>query len=214
MRSINLTAAALVAAFAVPSLVLGQQKTPSAEECAKAKNPSGDHAAMDHAAHASLLAACGSALPTQSGQAAFSAISEVVRMLKADPNTDWTRVNIEALRQHLIDMNDVTMNAVVKQRPVAGGLEMEVTGTGNTAGAIKRMAVNHTRMLGQGADYRASAREIANGAVITVTAKDTSNTRLTAQIRGLGFAGMMTEGDHHAPHHLALARGDTSPHGR
>ena len=169
---------------------------------------------MNHAAHAAALSACASAVPTSSGQAAFAAISEVVRMLKADPNTDWSRVNIEALRQHLIDMDDVTMHATVVQRNVAGGIEVDVTGTGRTAAAIKRMAVNHSRMLDQGAEYRASARETPNGARITFTAKDPSNARMTAQIRGLGFAGLMTEGNHHASHHLALARGDTLPHGR
>jgi hypothetical protein len=214
MRSIHLAAAAIVAAAAAPSILQGQQKAPSAEECAKAKSATADHATMDHAAHSALLASCPGAVPTMPGQAAFGAISEVVRMLKADPRTDWSRVNVEALRRHLIDMDDVTMHAVVAQRNVAGGLEMEVTGTGNTAAAIKRMAVNHSKMLDQGTEYHVVAREIANGAVITVTSRDGSDARMVAQIRGLGFAGLMTEGDHHAAHHIALARGDTSPHGR
>jgi hypothetical protein len=42
----------------------------------------------------------------------------------------------------------------------------------------------------------------------TVTARDPSNTKLVAMIRGEGFAGLLTEGDHHARHHMALARGD------
>jgi len=214
MRSIHLAAAAIVAAAAAPSMLRGQQKAPSAEECAKAKSATADHATMDHAAHSALLASCAGAVPTMPGQAAFGAISEVVRMLKADPRTDWSRVNVEALRRHLIDMDDVTMHAVVAQRNVASGLEMEVTGTGNTAAAIKRMAVNHSKMLDQGTEYHVVAREIANGAVITVTSRDGSDARMVAQIRGLGFAGLMTEGDHHAAHHIALARGDTSPHGR
>jgi len=49
---------------------------------------------------------------------------------------------------------------------------------------------------------------------ITITAKNPSDVRLVTQIRGLGFAGIMTEGNHHAPHHLAIARGDSTPHGR
>lgn len=152
------------------------------------------------------------ALPTQSGQAAFGAISEVVRMLEADPKTDWSRVNVEALRQHLIDMDEVTMHAVVSQRNVAGGLDMEVTGSGRTADAIKRMVINHSRMLEMDGDYHATAVEIANGARLTITAKQTGDARTVAKIRGLGFAGLMTVGDHHAAHHLALARGDADPH--
>ena len=41
----------------------------------------------------------------QPGQAAFGAMAEVVRTLEGDPATDWSKVDIERLRQHLIDMN-------------------------------------------------------------------------------------------------------------
>ena len=47
-------------------------------------------------------------VPTMPGQDAFGAIQEIVRILEADPKTDWSKVNLEALRQHLIDMKDVT----------------------------------------------------------------------------------------------------------
>jgi hypothetical protein len=206
MRHRSLVTALL--SLTVPSLLAAQ-----AADCAKV-NGAMDPASMDHAAHRAAMNQCARSLPTSPGQAAFGAIAEVVRMLDADPNTDWSRVNVEALRQHLIDMDEVTMRAVVTQRNVPGGLEMEVTGTGLAADAIKRMAINHSRMLDEQADYHASAQEIANGARITVTAKQPSDARMVARIRGLGFAGLMTEGDHHAAHHLALARGDADPHGR
>ena len=45
--------------------------------------------------------------PTMPGQDAFGAIQEIVQILQSDPKTDWSKVNIEALRQHLIDMNEV-----------------------------------------------------------------------------------------------------------
>jgi hypothetical protein len=38
------------------------------------------------------------------GQVAFGAIPEVVRILEANPATEWSKVNISALQQHLIDM--------------------------------------------------------------------------------------------------------------
>jgi hypothetical protein len=194
--------------FSVPTLIAAQTV-----DCRKVAGVE-DHANMDHAAHEAALQRCDASRPSMPGQAAFGAIGEVVRMLKADPTTDWSRVNVEALRQHLIDMDEVTIHAVVAQRNVPGGLEMEVTGAGRTADAIKRMAINHSRMLDQEGEYRAAAQEIANGARITVTATRPNDARMVAQIRGLGFAGLMTEGDHHAAHHLALARGDADPHGR
>ena len=173
---------------------------------------------MDHKAHMAAIEACekekaGLMLPKQSGQAAFAAIGEIVRILDADPNTDWSKVNLEALRQHLIDMNEVTMNARVAQQDVTGGFVAEVTGSGATVGAIQRMVVNHARMLDQSPGYAARTEPLKDGVRLTVTVKDAGDARAVARLRGLGFAGVLTEGNHHTPHHLAIARGDQHPHG-
>src|SRR5574342_315696 len=56
--------------------------------------------------------------PTLPGQDAFGAIAEVVRLLEADPDTDWSRVDLERLRQHLIDMNEVGLRSAVKASPI------------------------------------------------------------------------------------------------
>jgi hypothetical protein len=159
---------------------------------------------MDHSRH---LAS--GTVPTSPGQSAYGAIAEIVRMLEADSTTDWSKVNMEALRQHLIDMDDVTLRADVAQHDVPGGISADVTGTGRTVGAIQRIAVNHTRVLASSPEYDARAERIANGARIVITAKRPDDAKLVARIRGLGWAGLMTEGDHHAPHHLALARGES-----
>jgi hypothetical protein len=187
-----------------------QPKSPS-PDCPAATASVG-HPTMDHETHMRALANCAAVLPTMPGQAAFAAIGEVVRILEADPNTDWSKVNIEALRQHLIDMDEITMRSDVSQRPVAGGLEMTVTGTGRTIAAIRHIALNHATMLDAGADYHAVAHPTANGAIVTVTAKNPADSRMVSQIRGLGFVGLLTEGDHHAAHHIAIARGVSAPH--
>src|SRR5579862_5251718 len=102
-----------------------------------------DHGTMDHASHPMKMPACGAALPAVPAQAAYAALGEVVRMLKADPNTDWSKVNLEALRQHFMDMDEVVLLADVTQVNVPGGLAMTITGTGRTAAAIKRMLQSH-----------------------------------------------------------------------
>ncbi|RTM12059.1 MAG: hypothetical protein EKK33_18550, partial [Bradyrhizobiaceae bacterium] len=56
--------------------------------------------------------------PTQPGQDAFAAIQEIVQILEADPHTDWSKVNIDALREHLVDMSNVTLAAQVKTEPL------------------------------------------------------------------------------------------------
>lgn len=50
-------------------------------------------------------------LQTQPGQDAFGAVQEIVALLEADPATDWSKVNLDALRVHLIDMNEVALHA-------------------------------------------------------------------------------------------------------
>ena len=58
--------------------------------------------------------------PTLPGQDAFGALQEIVSILEADPHTDWSKVNLEALREHLIDMNEVTLRAdAVRSRSTA-----------------------------------------------------------------------------------------------
>jgi hypothetical protein len=150
--------------------------------------------------------------PTLPGQDAYAAIAEVVRILEADRTTDWSKVDLEALRQHLIDMNDVTLRSAVKQSPVPGGAVFEVTGEGRTAAAIRRMLTDHSRMVGRLPDYAASAEEIPGGARLTVRAKRSGDKATESRIRGLGFIGMMTVGAHHSMHHLAIARGDAAAH--
>jgi hypothetical protein len=168
-------------------------------------------AQMDHAQHAAQLAAQNSAQSAPS-QAAFATISEIVRKLKADPATDWSKVNIEALRQHLIDMDDVVMRSKVKQSNVDGGVSLDVTGDGKVADAIKRMGTSHAAALSDEGEYVAGATEIAEGVRLVITAKNPRDAKTVARIRGLGFAGLMTEGDHHAAHHMAVARGDAMVH--
>jgi hypothetical protein len=157
-----------------------------------------------------LLAPAASAqgtAPRESGHAAFAAISEVVRLLEADPTTDWSKVNLEALRQHLVDMDLVTLRARVTPRSIDGGLAMDVAGDGPVAAAITRMLGPHAAMLDGMSVWRASTTPIAGGVRLTVTARNAADAATVARIRGLGFAGLLVQGDHHAMHHVMIAKG-------
>jgi hypothetical protein len=72
------------------------------------------------------------AVPTMPGQDAFGAIQEIVLILEEDPTTDWSKVNVGALREHLIDMNEVTLHAATRERMLANGIEISVIGGGRT----------------------------------------------------------------------------------
>jgi hypothetical protein len=146
--------------------------------------------------------------PTMPGQDAFGAIAEVVRILDADPATDWSKVDLERLRQHLIDMNEVVLRAAVKQTDVPGGLAMEITGTGRTEHAIRAMVVPHAVELDRTPSLAATTDPVAGGIRLTVVAKKPDDAKAVARIRGLGFAGLITEGAHHQIHHLAMAKGE------
>jgi hypothetical protein len=104
------------------------------------------------------------------------------------------------------------MRAQVSQKQVPGGIAMTVTGDARVAASIKRMVTSHAGMLDQDPQYHATVEPIATGVRFIVTARDAGNAKLVAMIRGEGFAGLLTEGDHHARHHLALARGDAMAH--
>ncbi len=149
--------------------------------------------------------------PTSSGQDAFAAIAEVVGLLDADPQTDWSRVDLERLRQHLIDMNEVVLRSEVKQSPITGGLAMEITGSGRTERAIRAMVLPHAADLDRMPELSARAEAIPGGARLTVTSRQPEDAKAVARLRSLGFIGLLTLGSHHGPHHLAMAKGESLP---
>lgn len=147
----------------------------------------------------------GSGVPALPGQDAFGAIGEIVAILDADPATDWSKVDLEALRQHLIDMNEVTLNADAVARPIDGGVEIRLTGAGRTLGAIQRMVPMHVAEINGRNGWRAKTSPLPDGVLLTVTA---SSPKEVQRLRALGFAGIMVTGAHHQAHHLAIARGE------
>jgi hypothetical protein len=139
--------------------------------------------------------------PTMPGQDAFGAIQEIVQILQSDPKTDWSKVNIDALRQHLIDMNEVTLHAAATQRVLDDGIEITVTGEGPTLQAIKRMVPAHVKELRE-IGWNAKSDDLPNGAKVTVMA---SEAEPLTKLKALGFMGIMVEGGHHQQHHLLMA---------
>ena len=102
------------------------------------------------------------AVPTMPGQEVFGTIQEIVKILEADPTTDWSKVNIAALREHLIDMDEVTMRAAAIERALNNGVEITVTGEGRTLDAIKRMVPAHAHEL-EALGWQAQTEDLPNG---------------------------------------------------
>ncbi len=160
--------------------------------------------AADMASHAHVSAQLSATPNAEAGQSAFAAIAEIVALLESDPATDWSKVDIQALRDHLADMDRVTLETRVAVGPVAGGAVIAVKGEGETAAATQRMMLAHAPFLAEATGFTVEAHATADGATWrVVSAKPVDQ----ARIRALGFYGLLAAGSHHQPHHLALAQG-------
>ncbi len=147
---------------------------------------------------------------TEAGNDAFGTIQEVIAALLADPATDWSTVDIEALRRHLLDMHDMTLNVTVEQSDIANGLQAMVTPTTDRAAeALERVFAAHPQQLAAESGWAMQAMKHGDAWHVMVTSDDEADVPV---IRGLGYIGVMAWGAHHQPHHRAIATGQ-NPHG-
>ena len=169
--------------------------------CACAQSSNHHHNAPTPRAHATVE-------PHEPGQGAFAAIQEIVGILEADPRTDWSKVDIGALRQHLMDMDSVTLHAQVESTSIDGGVRFTVTGEGPVRQSVQRMVMAHAAVMNGVGGWKMTAAETQTGATLSVT----TPARDARKLQALGFFGVMARGMHHQAHHLMIARGD-HPHG-
>lgn len=145
-----------------------------------------------------------------SGNDAFGAIKEIVDKLIADSQTDWNRVDLEALRKHLVDMHHLTLNVAVKsQKPIEGGVEFTVMpSTPESTASLERLIPAHSAMLKQELGWEMHTTPRKGSYVVRVTSPKTED---IPKIRGLGYIGIVAMGQHHQPHHWRMATG-AGPH--
>lgn len=158
---------------------------------------------MDHSAHQQEQAMTGAAL-SEPGQGAFAALSEVVRVLEADPNTDWAQVDLTGLRAHLVDMDRMVIDAVVMETDLPDGINAIATGDADTIATLRRMVPAHAGQLARDDRWAVVVSETSDGIELSVTSEIPE---VVVRIKGLGFFGLMASQDHHREHHLMMARG-------
>jgi hypothetical protein len=164
-----------------------------------------------HAGHSSAHSHVMSASPlTAAGNYAFLTIQEAIEKLDADPNTDWSNVNLEVLRQHLVDMQNFTLNVkVLSQKPLIKGMQAVVRPDNKDAEAsLDRVFDAHPVQLKKETGWDMSVTKQDGSYTVTVT---TNNPAEVAKIRGLGYIGAMATGAHHQSHHWSMAKGE-NPH--
>lgn len=143
--------------------------------------------------------------PIEAGQSAFAALAEIVNLLEADVNTDWSSVSIDTLRAHLIDMDQLTLYSKISSRQLNQlSVEYTVTGEGRTLQAIISMVPRHAEMVKQTTPWNISVSEIPDGVVVVIEA---NSSEALKKIKALGFFGFMAIGSHHPKHHLQMAKG-------
>jgi hypothetical protein len=145
---------------------------------------------------------------TETGQSQFAAIAEIVTLFRDDPTTEWQNVDIDGLRSHLVDMDNVTTKASATKFAEGMAISFTVVGGSEVAASIQRMAVAHSRMLEQATGWNVSTTTREDGATMLV---EVGSAEERQQVLGLGFFGILTLGSQHQNHHLMIARG-RSPH--
>lgn len=184
-----------------PALILGYLTVSHAAE-----HSAGMHSDTKHVHQSSK-----SSIPlTEAGNDAYGTLQEALQNLLADPKTDWSKVNMEALRQHLVDMNNFTVNIDInRQTPIKNGVEVILAPhNARVVESLKRMFAAHPAQLKSETGWDMKIVDLGGKYKITIT---TNKPEEVTKIQGLGYIGVMAWGKHHQPHHWMIAKGD-NPH--
>ncbi len=140
------------------------------------------------------------------GQAVFGTVQEAIRQLEADSTTDWSQVDVDRLRRHLLDMHNVAVHVTVEEKAsIENGVRLRVRPTREAAHAsLDRVLAAHPHMLKQETGWSMAVEEQDDAYVLRVT---TDNPNETVKIRALGYMGLLAYGSHHQSHHWQLVQG-------
>lgn len=143
---------------------------------------------------------------TEAGNDAFGTIQEALQQLINDPKTDWSKVNMEALRQHLVDMRNFTLNVeIIKQTNIKKGIEVVLTPDNErTRQSLERVFSVHPAQLNKETGWDMKIYKHNNQYKVVVT---TEKPKEVSKIQGLGYIGVMAWGNHHQSHHWMMAKG-------
>ena len=194
-----------------------------------------DHSKMDHAKHMmqmmggeakqaviptaatakfpskATVASTSNATPLkEAGNAIFGTIQEAIKALDADPNTDWEKVDLEGLRQHLIDMENFTSGVdVLSNEKIEKGSKIVIRAKSRAAHeSLLRALKAHPSMLTSETGWTMDVKQNKERFTLTI---ETQKPEEVARLRALGYIGVMALGDHHQIHHWMMASG-SNPH--
>lgn len=146
-----------------------------------------------------------SGMPREGGQAAFSALIEMVALLESDADTDWAKVDIDALRDHLRDMDQLILwTDSSTEVSSEDSVQYKATGQGNALQALHRMVPMHAKFIAESRGWDISTDVHAEGVEVVITGLQPDDLQ---RLEALGFYGFMSLDAHHQAHHLMMALG-------
>jgi len=145
------------------------------------------------------------AQPKEGGQATFAALIEIVSMLELDDKTDWEAIDIDGLREHLLDMNHLILNTEATKAILGiSQIQFDIRGTTKSIPSIHRMVPAHSRFIEQSRGWKIEPELDDDGAKLTITVQDAATLN---RLNALGFYGFMSLDSHHQAHHYQMAIG-------
>ncbi|KAK3584291.1 hypothetical protein CHS0354_035372 [Potamilus streckersoni] len=140
------------------------------------------------------------------GESIFGTLSEINQTLE-QKEYDWSKIDMDALWEHLRDMNALMTQTTVVKTKLKNGLRMTVkSSTPDGKRAVNNMIPAHSAFLsGVRKLWKINYSKEAGGYTITVTSDTPSE---IIKIQALGFSGFMIQDDHHRFHHFGLATGE------
>ena len=142
---------------------------------------------------------------TYPGNMIFGTVQEAVNRLLASPDTDWKKVDVEGLRQHLLDMKNFSENVLVlSKQNISNGLEVTIKVEPNALSSLERVLSAHPAQLYQESGWTMEVVQLEDEFTLTITTEVLDEVE---KLRGLGYFGLMVYGNHHVSHHWMMIQG-------
>jgi len=133
-------------------------------------------------------------------------LAGLVARLEADPTPGRRRVDLEAVRRHLADLERVTLAAEVRAEDLPGGVGLIVSGPDPaTVAAIQRLLPERAVRLAEARRWKVATVTVPEGLRVEVRSLDP---REAGRIRALGLAGLLVAGPPDEAYLLTLPRGE------
>ena len=141
----------------------------------------------------------------EGGQSAFAALIEIVALLENDEQTDWSRVDLDSTRAHLLDMHHVILNTEASASIIDNlTIRFDIRANKESISSVHRMIPTHGRFIEQSRGWTIVSELDDAGASLKISVTDNSTLK---KLNALGFYGFMALDSHHQAHHLQIALG-------